>query len=201
MVISLPPTESAVIFPDDILEKPACLGWFFCDYSQEGQRNAGRGFCIAENSAAAQLTTVIARPFRRMVVAIRVPLGICKVLVRRKGERIPTTSVSTGSRRRLCRLVPLGRMTEVDGSGSRRFVVRTMPKSARERQSTPLAPPLGELSSASETERAWECQWGKEWTGCVLSFQLCSGFESGDPFPQCAHWGLPLKGAAPCGIV
>ena len=33
----------------------------------------------------------------------------------------------------------------------------------------------------------------------MLSFQLCSGFKSGDPFPQCAHWGLPLKGAAPCG--
>ena len=65
-----------------------------------------------------------------------------------------------------------------------------------------MAPPLGELASDSETEGSpglRKCQWGKEWAGCVLSFQLCSGFESGDPFPQCAHWGLPLRGAAPCG--
>ena len=31
---------------------------------------------------------------------------------------------------------------------------------------------------------------------CVLSFRLCLCRYSGDPFPQCAHWGLPLKGAA-----
>ena len=31
---------------------------------------------------------------------------------------------------------------------------------------------------------------------CVLSFLPCSCLYSGDPFPQCAHWGLPLKGAA-----
>ena len=68
--------------------------------------------------------------------------------------------------------------------------------------STPLAPLLGELSSESETEGSpWlrECQWGKERAGWVLSFPLCSVSESGDPFPQCAHWGLPLKGAALCG--
>ena len=54
----------------------------------------------------------------------------------------------------------------------------------------------------SETEGSpglWKCRWGKEWVGYVLSFPVCTGFESGDPFPQCAHWGLPLKGAAPCG--
>ena len=69
--------------------------------------------------------------------------------------------------------------------------------------STPLAPLLGELSSDSETEGSpglWECQWGKELSGCVLSFPFCSVSESGDPFPQCAHWGLPLRGAAPCGV-
>ena len=31
---------------------------------------------------------------------------------------------------------------------------------------------------------------------CVLSFLPCSCLYSGDPFPQCAHWGLPLVGAA-----
>ena len=31
--------------------------------------------------------------------------------------------------------------------------------------------------------------------GCVLSLALCSCHNSGDPFPQCAYWGLPLKGA------
>ena len=31
---------------------------------------------------------------------------------------------------------------------------------------------------------------------CVLSFRLCLCRYSCDPFPQCAHWGLPLKGAA-----
>ena len=65
-----------------------------------------------------------------------------------------------------------------------------------------MAPLLGELSSESETEGSpWlrECQWGKERAGWVLSFPLCSVSESGDPFPQCAHWGLPLKGAALCG--
>ena len=31
---------------------------------------------------------------------------------------------------------------------------------------------------------------------CTLSFPFCSYRCSGDPFPQCAHWGLPLKGAA-----
>ncbi len=54
----------------------------------------------------------------------------------------------------------------------------------------------------SETEGSpglWKCRWGKEWVGCVLSFPVCTESESGDPFPQCAHWGLPLKGAAPCG--
>ena len=31
---------------------------------------------------------------------------------------------------------------------------------------------------------------------CVLSFSVCTASDSGDPFPQCAHWGLPLRGAA-----
>ena len=69
---------------------------------------------------------------------------------------------------------------------------------------TPLAPLLGELSSDSETEGSpWlsDCQWGKEWSGCALSFPVCSVSYPGDPFPQCAHWGLPLKGAALRGSV
>ena len=33
----------------------------------------------------------------------------------------------------------------------------------------------------------------------VFSLRLLS--DSGDPFPQCAHWGLPLRGAALRGIV
>ena len=54
-----------------------------------------------------------------------------------------------------------------------------------------LAPPSGELSSASETEGSpWlgDCQWGKEWSGCVLSFLFCSMSESGDPFGASRHF-------------
>ena len=36
---------------------------------------------------------------------------------------------------------------------------------------------------------------------CVLSFSVCTASDSGDPFPQCAHWGLPLRGAALRGNV
>ena len=36
---------------------------------------------------------------------------------------------------------------------------------------------------------------------CVLSFPACTVSDSSDPFPQCAHWGLPLRGAALRGIV
>ena len=45
-------------------------------------------------------------------VAIRIPLGAGIILVRRKEKRIPTSGFAL-SRRRLCRLVPLGRMTVV----------------------------------------------------------------------------------------
>ena len=31
---------------------------------------------------------------------------------------------------------------------------------------------------------------------CSVFFPPCSYRYSGDPFPQCAHWGLPLRGAA-----
>ena len=82
--------------------------------------------------------------------------------------------------------------------GGTRSLTSAAPCGARA-WSTPLAPLLGELASDSETEGSpglWDCQWGKEWTHLVLSFPVCSVFESGDPFPQCAHWGLPLRGAA-----
>ena len=46
-------------------------------------------------------------------MAIRIPLGLCVVLLRRKGERIPTSGFAL-PRRRLCRIVPLGGMTEGD---------------------------------------------------------------------------------------
>ena len=90
-------------------------------------------------------------------VAIRIPLGQTEYQLRRKGERIPTSGFAL-----------LG-MTEVGVSGLRRFLhgsLRKKYKSARRDKSTPLAPLLGELSSASETEGSpglWECRWGKEW--------------------------------------
>ena len=31
---------------------------------------------------------------------------------------------------------------------------------------------------------------------CVLSFPVCTVSYPGDPFPQCAHWGLPLRGGS-----
>ena len=62
-------------------------------------------------------------------MAIRIPLGLCIVIARRKGERIPTSGFAL-----------LG-MTEMGVGGLRRFVVRTHTK--------PLshfvtAPPKGE---------------------------------------------------------
>ena len=53
----------------------------------------------------------------RSDVAIRISLELCVVLMRCKGERIPTSRLRTGSRRRLCRIVPLGRMTEWTEAG------------------------------------------------------------------------------------
>ena len=60
-------------------------------------------------------------------------------------------------------------------------------------------PLRGSCRAQARLRGQWECRWRKEWVGCVLSFSVCTEFESGDPFPQCAHWGLPLRGAAPCG--
>ena len=96
-------------------------------------------------------------------MAIRIPLGQTEYQLRRKGERIPTSGFAL-PRRRLCRLVPLGEMTEVGVSGLRRVLhgsLRKKYKSARRDKSTPLAPLLGELSSDSETEGSpglWECR-------------------------------------------
>ena len=58
-------------------------------------------------------------------MAIRIPLGLCVVLVRRKEKRIPTTSVRTG----------LG-MTEVGVGGLRRVVARTVLKTTLETKLT-----------------------------------------------------------------
>ena len=124
-------------------------------------------------------------------MAIRIPLGLRVVIARRKGE----TDSHVGLR-----------PPRNDGGGVgglRRFVVRTVPKAARWVESTPLAPLLGELSSVSETEGSpglRECQWGKELSGWFLSFPVCTATYLGDPLPQCAHWGLPLKGAALRGV-
>ena len=56
--------------------------------------------------------------------------------------------------------------------------------------------------SAARTERVpWlrDCHLGKEMSALRPVFSLLLLSDSGDPFPQCAHWGLPLRGAAPCG--
>ena len=67
--------------------------------------------------------------------------------------------------------------------------------------SPPLAPLLGELSPKVTEGSPWQrnCQEGKEMSALRPVFSLLLLSDSGDPFPQCAHWGLPLKGAAPCG--